>query len=336
VRRLSTLARPVLIAVALLLLIQGTATADNGNGVLDQMNADFRAATGGWLDAAMQIARTIFVALIGAEVAFSLIQIFLEKRSLEDFVSGLTLKIIAVGAAVTVLSLAPTFIPGLLDDFMRIGSQISASGGHAVTLSPSQVMAQGWDIAGAMNDTTENLSWLEFAKAAIPVEFGQLFVIISYSVVAGSLLLTLIEAYVVVSGGAFLLGFIGSRWTTPWAERYFAMLVSVAVKLTVIMLIVGLGGSLSAKWITLFHPGAINDFVDYFAVAGDAFVYCLIAWNAPRFVAGMVGASPVMSFALAYSSARDAGGQVAGATQTAVRAGNSVQGAIERAASFSK
>jgi hypothetical protein len=86
----------------------------------------------------------------------------------------------------------------------------------------------------------------------------------------------------------------------------------------------------------LFHPGAVNDFVDYFAVAGDAFVYCLIAWNAPRFVAGMVGASPVMSFALAYSSARDAGGQVAGATQTAVRAGNSVQGVIERAASFSK
>jgi hypothetical protein len=50
----------------------------------------------------------------------------------------------------------------------------------------------------------------------------------------------------------------------------------------------------------------------------------------------MVGASPVMSFALAYSSARDAGGQVAGATQTAARAGNSVQGAIERAASFSR
>ncbi|MBC5820663.1 MAG: type IV secretion system protein [Candidatus Eremiobacteraeota bacterium] len=271
------------------------------------MNADFRAATGGWLDAAMQIARTIFVTLIGAEVTYALIQIFLQRRSLEEFVSGLTLKIISVGAAVTVLSLAPTFIPGLLNDFMRIGTQISVSGGHAVTLSPSQVMAQGWDLAGAMNDTTENLNWIEFAKAAIPVEFGQLLVIISYSVVAGSLLLTLIESYVVVAGGAFL-----------------------------IMLIVGLGDSLAAKWISLFKPGAINDFVDYFAVAGDALVYCLIAWSAPRFVASMVGASPVMSVAGAYGDARDAGGQIAGATQTAARVGNSVQGAIERAASFSK
>lgn len=334
--RLRTIGRPLLYTVGLVLLVQGAASAANGNGVLDQMNADFRAATGGWLDAAMQIARTIFVTLIGAEVTYALIQIFLQRRSLDEFVSGLTFKIISVGAAVTVLSLAPTFIPGLLNDFMRIGTQISVSGGHAVTLSPSQVMAQGWDLAGAMNDTTENLNWIEFAKAAIPVEFGQLLVIISYSVVAGSLLLTLIESYVVVAGGAFLLGFIGSRWTVPWTERYFAMLVAIAVKLTVIMLIVGLGDSLAAKWISLFKPGAVNDFVDYFAVAGDALVYCLIAWSAPRFVASMVGASPVMSFAGAYGSARDAGGQIAGATQTAARVGNSVQGAIERAASFSK
>jgi len=328
--------RPLLYVLAFVLLATDMASAANGNGVLDQMNVDFKAATNGWLDAAMQIARTIFVALIGAEVSYALIQIFLQKRSLDDFISGLTLKIIAVGAAVSVLSLAPTFIPGLLDDFMRMGNQISASGGHVVTLSPSQVMGQGWDIAGAMNDTTENLNWLEFAKAAIPVEFSQLLVIISYAVVAGSLLLTLIESYVVVAGGAFLLGFIGSRWTTPWAERYFAMLIAVAAKLTVIMLIVGLGDSLATKWISLFKPSAINDFVDYFAVAGDALVYCLIAWNAPRFVAGMVGASPVMSFAGAYASSRDAGGQVAGAAQGAARVGNAVQGAIERAASFSK
>jgi len=183
-----------------------------------------------------------------------------------------------------------------------------------------------------MAQSTSTWAPTQWLSSGVQLAISEAVTIFAYGVVAGSLLLTWIEAYVIVGSGAFLLGFIGSRWTLPWAERYFAMLIAVCVKLTIIMIIVSLGQFLSADWITDF-TSADKSAIDYIAIAGSALIYGLIAWTAPRFVANLVGASPALSTSYLYSSMRSAGGQIAGATQSA---GSTVQGALERAASFSK
>ncbi len=307
-------------------------TATLADGVLDKIQGRFQAATPTFLDGAMSVARDIFVALIALEVIWALIEIFLERRSLEDFISGLTLKIVSVGAAVGLLTIAPTVIPALLTDFARMGAVISNGGISATALSPSQTFGQGLDIAGAMAQSTSTWAPTQWLSSGVQLAISEVVTIFAYGVVACSLLLTWIEAYVIVGSGAFLLGFIGSRWTLPWAERYFAMLIAVCVKLTIIMIIVSLGQFLSADWITDFDS-ADKSAIDYIAIAGSALIYGLIAWTAPRFVANLVGASPALSTSYLYSSMRSAGGQIAGATQSA---GSTVQGALERAASFSK
>lgn len=301
-------------------------------GVLDQIQGRFEAATPGFLAGAMSVARDIFVALIALEVIWALIEIFLERRSLEDFVSSLTLKIVSVGAAVGLLTIAPTVIPALLTDFARMGAVISNGGISATALSPSQTFGQGLDIAGAMAQSTATWTPVQWLSSGVQLAISEVVTIFAYGAVACSLLLTWIEAYVIVGSGAFLLGFIGSRWTMPWAERYFAMLIAVCVKLTVIMIIVSLGQFLSVEWIADF-TSANKSIIDYIAIAGSALIYGLIAWTAPRFVANLVGASPALSASYLYTSVRSAGGQISGAAQSA---GSSVQGALERAASFSK
>jgi P-type conjugative transfer protein TrbL len=67
---------------------------------------------------------------------------------------------------------------------------------------------------------------------------------IAFVVIAGQLALTLIEMYVIIGGGVLLLGFAGSRWTIPFAERYLSSAVAVGIKLFVLYLIIGVGTAL--------------------------------------------------------------------------------------------
>jgi type IV secretion system protein TrbL len=110
----------------------------------------------------------------------------------------------------------------------------------------------------------------------------------------------------------------------PWAERYFGMVLSVATKLLVLSVILGLGTNLSDHLIfqwgsqTTQHPVS-----DYFTIAGTTVVFALVAWFAPGFVASLVGASPVLSTSSVVSAVRGAVSQVAGGIGSFGRAAES-------------
>jgi type IV secretion system protein TrbL len=279
-------------------------------GTLDGIRAQFDAQTIGWTTRALDVARDIFVALVGTELVWSLIEIFLGTRELESFIASITRRIIWVGAAITVFTVAPTVINGVLFDFSSIGSYITGYGFNAE--DPDSVLHYGVAVSTALNPpfSPNPQQWL---MAFVTSLIAQCAVQLAFAVAACALLLAWVEAYIVVSAGAFLLGFIGSRWTMPWAERYLGMVLAVATKLFVLSVILGLGAGLSEALISQWtsqtgqHPVS-----DYFTIAGTTVVFALVAWFAPGFVASLVGASPVLSTSSVVSAVRGAVSQVAG------------------------
>ena len=290
-------------------------------GTLDGIRAQFDAQTIGWTTRALDVARDIFVAIVGTELIWSLIEIFLGTRELESFIASITRRIISVGAAITVFTVAPTVINGILFDFSSIGSYITGYGFNAE--DPDNVLHYGVSVATAINPPfTANIQLM--IMAFVPSIIAQGAIQLAFAVAACALLLAWVEAYVVVSAGAFLLGFIGSRWTMPWAERYLGMVLAVATKLLVLSVILGLGAGLSDSLIsqwgsqTTQHPVS-----DYFTIAGTTVVFALISWFAPGFVANLVGASPVLSTSSLASSVRGAVSQVSGGIGAFSRAAES-------------
>lgn len=91
--------------------------------------------------------------------------------------------------------------------------------------------------AAAVSDTIgSGLAKLEFFIIAL-IFAGLTW--IAFLLIAIDLLITLIEAYVVLGAGVIFLGFGASRWTTKFADGILNYAVSVGVKLMVLYLVIG-------------------------------------------------------------------------------------------------
>jgi len=311
-----------------------SATVSTRAGLLDDIQTFYANATFGWMDAAMNVARSIFLALIALEVVFTLVELLFRQRNLEDYLGALTFKLISIGVAVTLLTVAPTWIPAILSDFSRMGNYIGQGGGTVNALTPSGIIQIGQSICVTLWNTFLAIgNPVEKALFVIPVVFSMLMVLLGIGALAIQFLLTMIEAYIILGGTAFLLGFIGSRWTMSWAERYFGMVAVMGVKILVVSLLAAfaqqLGNEINAMIAAAqsANGGAIP-VPDYLLIGSAGVIYGVIAWSAPAFVAKLMGTAPALQFRGVLSDVAGAG-QTAGAGVAAVAGGvGGVVGAV--------
>ncbi len=313
--------------------------------VLTGIANNFQAASSGWAATAQHYAFSIFSALAALEFAYAGITWVLRRNDLPEFLANFTLKILGLAFFYTMIYEAPTWAPAIIHSFMDLGGRIS---GAPVTLDPSAVVSEGVNIAAAMINSLSRLHIFDEIEAVIPVTIAALLVLIAFTIVAIQLLLTLVESYLIIGAGIVMLGFTGSRWTVSWGEKYFAYAVSIGIKLLVLELLIGLGGTLAAQWAAEFTATTLPVSV-YFSVATASLVYGAMAAMAPGLAGSFMNGAPNMSLgsvggtaaavvggtaaagAMAVSSAAAAGSMAAGtlkAAGTAAAIGNSATGGL--------
>ena len=147
-------------------------------------------------------------------------------------------------------------------------------------------------------------------------------VVMAFAIIAGQLLITLIESYIVIGAGVFMLGFTGSRWTLVFGEKYVGYAVSVGIKLFMLELIVGLGFDLGQQWGSLFANG-IAPPETYIEVVGAALVFGFLAWQIPSLAASLMNGAPRMTLGSFVSTAGAVavGGVIVGSGVGALTAG---------------
>lgn len=271
-------------------------------GILTGLAHQFSNTTGPWMNTALQYAQGLFFALVGIEIAWSAITYVLQKDSLPDFVASLLLKILGIGFFYILLQpqYGPVWIADIISSFSQAGSSIGGQS-QFMPSDPSSVFNCGTDIANAMlqsisgNKVGLNLgNILPAIEAVLASMICSLGVVIAFAIVAGQLLITLIESYIVIGAGVFMLGFTGSRWTLVFGEKYVGYAVSVGIKLFMLELIVGLGYSLGQQWASLFYNG-IAPPETYIEVVGAALVFGFLAWQIPSLAASLMNGAPRMT-----------------------------------------
>ncbi len=279
-------------------------------GGLDNVANGFQAASSGWMTNAQGYAKSLFLGLAGLEFSWSAIQYTLKKGDLPDLLASVTLKVMGIGFFYSLLVMAPSWIPEVMNSFSQAGVSIGGSG--SIPMTPSAIIDQGIAVAAQLVSSLNqsNASTLSvgtvissggaslgnFMLSAIVIGLSGLFTIAAFTLVAIQLLVTLIESYIVIGGGMLMLGFLGSRWTLPFGEKYFGYAVSVGIKLFVLDLLVGAGGSLANAIIhhlqTLGHPPG---FTDYFAAGAASMGYGALGFMAPGLAGSMMNGSPTLS-----------------------------------------
>lgn len=305
---------------------------------LVSLAGQFKAATTGWMTTAIGYAKDIFGSLAVLEFVWSGAQYALRKNDLPDFITGAFLKMLSLSFFFFVLiDMAPTFIPDIINSFITIGANIGGVPMISVD-SPGTFVSLGISMVVQMFNGLGKLSLGNEIGAIFPVALAALFIFIAFIIIAAQLLIILIESYIVLGAGAVMLGFLGSRWTNTFGEKYYGYAVSIGIKLMVIELVAGLGMKMTGVWMEeLLHVQGVHLGM-YFDIAMGSVLFAALAMMVPSLAGSFMNGSPSLSLGnMGAAGAAVAGGVVAagaGAAMGAASLTNSAIGAAKGAGSL--
>ncbi|MDR0479785.1 MAG: P-type conjugative transfer protein TrbL [Burkholderiaceae bacterium] len=315
-------------------------------GLFDSTVSSFYGASSSWLTNASGIASHIFWALAAIEFTWAAINWVLRKHEIGDLLASVFFKIMSIMFFYWLaISYAPTWIPMVLQGFGQMATGVLGSTGTTPPtvepgmISPSAVMNVGLCVANNLTVSASNWAASGLADKflfALMTVASIVVTIIAYFLITLQLLMTEIEAFIVLFGGAVMLGFTGSRWTLPWGEKYFAYAVSVGVKLMVIFLIVGLGDQIVTNGVNALVTGQTLTLGQYAQMMMVVLIYAGLAWNVPSMAGSFLNGTPNMSLGSMAGAAMAATGAAVGAAAAIPGSAAAVSGAAKSAVSGAK
>jgi type IV secretion system protein TrbL len=261
--------------------------------ILNDITHQYQAATMGWYNYLFPIANHIFASLAVIEIALSGISWTIEKHDISSLWMEFLKRILFIGFFYAVLLHANVWIPAIIKSFMLIGSGAS----HITKLDPTSIFEQGMSIANSVLIPLEKKSILTDGFAFVIGSAAALIVALSFAVIAGELVVTLVESYLVVGAGILFLGFGSSRWTTSFATKFLNYALSVGCKLFFLYLIVGVGANLAQEWKQMIIEGGYTNMTPFLEVIGGSLVFVFITWTIPNKASSLLSGTFNSSFA---------------------------------------
>jgi type IV secretion system protein TrbL len=214
-------------------------------GTFDDIANQFNLAAMKYSAAIQPYAIKLFIGLLLIDILATWIQFTVEGQLDGSFFLGRLMKHLLSGGFVYLMIInALPWMQAVLNSFSRIGA--AATGLPA--LSPQTVLQLGGNMASTIFNTPATASLMADIELAIVQSISAFVVLLSFVITAAMLLLTLIEAYLVVGGGVILLGFGANRFTAPAAEGYFGYVIRVGVRLLFFYLVLAIGVQMASQW----------------------------------------------------------------------------------------
>jgi len=208
----------------------------------------FRLTTEAWLTRALDAAQTLFLSLAVLEIVVTGYMIWAgrSKRG-EDLISQFAFKIGLLAFVLGLLSTYHRWLPLIAQGFGETAVYI---GGSSVThLSPTHLLNIGLSMLLSIMKSVGLTSDIITSLAVIPA----IIMLLCFVALAAHLLVTMIESYIVVTGGLFFIGFMAFRGTAPLGEGYLRYAVYIGVKLFFIILIAGVAASIGDDMVAILQ-----------------------------------------------------------------------------------
>ncbi len=207
----------------------------------------FRLTTEGWIDRALGAAQTLFVSLAILEIVVTGYIYWSRRPQESDLIGQFVLKLGILAFVLGLLSTYHHWLPLVPKAFgegaMHIGGDVVAQ------LSPTHLVNTGLSIflstLKALGLTTDIIVVLAFVPALI--------ILLCFVILAAQLLVTLIESYIVVTGGLFFVGFMAFRGTAPLGAGYLQYIVYVGVKLFFLILVASVSATIGDDMVALLN-----------------------------------------------------------------------------------
>jgi type IV secretion system protein TrbL len=268
----------------------------------------------------------LFLLLAGLDFVWTCMLLAGEKPDLLSWFVGVFRKFMAIGIFLAILQFGPGWMQDIIDSFSKVGLQAShAAGGVTASsiladgMKLSTKLLAGAAVAGALSDFGSSLGYI-LAAATMAI---------AYTVICIHFVKAVIDTYLSVRAAFIFLGFGGSRWTSPYSERYITMVIAAGVRLMALYLIIGIGHGFSVSWwypLVAALTSADGGISRAWSIACGTVIYASICWASPKFIAGLISGAPTLSgadvigFATPMAQAGLAAGTFAATTAAGVAA----------------
>lgn len=219
------------------------------NTLFDCAQEVFRQATEMWIGRALGTAQTLFVTLALLEIVVTGWVYWSGKKGdgVSDLLGQFALKLGLLAFVLGLLSTYHHWLPLITTSFGD--SAVYIGGDEVEQLSPTHLINIGLSIflraMKAIGLTFDFLTFLAFVPALI--------ILLCFVALGTHLLVTLVESYIVVSGGILFVGFMAFRGTAPLGEGYFQYIVYVGIKLFFIILIASVAAAIGDDMVAILE-----------------------------------------------------------------------------------
>jgi type IV secretion system protein TrbL len=249
-------------------------------GLLDDLVKGYQTAAESWLSTLTPTAERTFGILAGLEIAVGALMWVVNRKTIDEMLLGFLRKILVLGLFYLFLSQFPHWVPRIVQGFQAAGQAAS----QTQDLTPSGVMKVGTDISTRLLKASSGIGLLLPAVGMFLAPAVTLIVMIAFICIAAQLVMTLVESYLVVTGGVIFLGFAAFRGSAPIADKYIVYAVQVGVKLFLLYLMVSTGLTMTARWAEDMETQLAvfgGNFKPLFDLLGGSIVFALLVWKIP-------------------------------------------------------
>jgi type IV secretion system protein TrbL len=241
-------------------------------------------AANAWIPTIMQEASFLFYVLATIDFAWGAPQL-LREHDFNGLFLSLIKKLLVISFFYAVLINGQTWIPAIVNSFAQLGANAA---GVSVAQNPSDIMTQGLQIVSDLFTKVSSTNLLTEPGGAITTILAACIVLASYIIITLHYVVTKLEAIIVMSAGYIFLGFGGSRWTSPYFERYISLAVSTGVRLMLIYLMLGVFKTISNNWIvTMNGYTADQPITQIFPTLMSMLLFAFASWMIPKMAASI-------------------------------------------------
>lgn len=232
-------------------------TVDSGNGgtsleaqdnILDNVADRFKISVERATDVITPIALELFGLLALIDLVWTFGMMMLRQGNLHDLITGLVKKTIFFSFFLAFLKNSKDWSYYIVDRFREMSNLVSQGMGEGTSISPSNIFDIGLRISSQVIDTVSFMH----PGDSIGIFISGLILFLCFTLIAGLLVLAIVEIYFAINIGVIFLGFGGSSWTSSFAKNYITYIVGLAVKIFVMQIIIGVGQSLINEAIVNF------------------------------------------------------------------------------------
>ena len=241
-------------------------------------------AANAWIPAITQEASFLFYVLAVLDFAWGAPQ-FLRESDFNGLFLSLIKKLLVISFFYAVLINGQTWIPAIVNSFAELGA---TAAGVPLAQNPSDIMTQGLQIISDLFTKISATDLLTQPGGAITTILAACIVLASYIIITLHYVVTKLEAIIVMSAGYIFLGFGGSRWTSPYFERYISLAVGTGVRLMLIYLMLGVFRTVSNNWIaTMNGYTADQPITQIFPTLMSMLLFAFASWMIPKMAASI-------------------------------------------------